>query len=292
MLAWLCESCAAVPPHLTLSRIMNTDTLQLIFEKIFPFAWNYLDVRHMTSGHKQLKVFLKDLENRDACEETLATYRDQFARIDIVCNNEAVTWNYLNRIDFVAFRISLSRYIQAVIDKLQSWDPSDPIYAFVIAVFPSEGQISYAINTESAWLSKLERRLNTTDGEESDNTNSSKYCCAEFTTTGPEPATDALEDLWGCCGAMREICDEYYHKSGNDHAGITFYQNYLRRFMQMAVHALRENIPALERLPVTDDFVAYVEDYTGSGDPIFTMMETIPLPILEAKWPQFYRSNG
>ncbi|MBN8456242.1 MAG: hypothetical protein J0M04_00155 [Verrucomicrobia bacterium] len=270
---------------------MNADLAQSILAKVSPFAWNFLDIRHMAGG-KQLKVFLKNLDNRDLCEQYLKEYHDQFARIDFVCNDETVIANYLNRIDFLAFRASLSQYIQAAIETLQSWDPSDPIYAFVLAVFPSECLISYTINTESAWLSKLERSRRSVNGETTLYTDPFKYCCAEFTATSPDPDQDTHENLWKHCDSMKEVCSEFYEISGNDHAGITFYQNFLRRFMQMTVHALRENMPAFGRIPVTDDFVAYVEDYTGSGDPFFTMMETIPLPILREIWGKSYPNIG
>jgi hypothetical protein len=265
---------------------MNKELAQEIQDRLFPYIRDFADVRHYMGG-EQLTVYLKDESSRKVCEELLSDYRGLFSVIHIACHDEA-SLQYFNQIDFFRFRKAVSRYIQAVINVIKHWEPTDPIYVFVMAIYPGDCQVGYTINTESAWASKLKRNEDACKATGSDFVMPSKYCCAEFTTKYPEPDPNANKELQDYCDSMNDLRSQYYDIANTNSTNDEFSLNFERRFTQMVVQALRENLSELERLPVTNDFVAYVEDYTGGGDGIYTMMETVPLSRLEVLVPDYF----
>jgi len=264
---------------------MNLDDLRALRDKLEPHSYGIGGIQvkiPFGTDDLCLTVYPSTDEKQRAVEEILEPYRDKFLRIDILRSYDpSLAHSYLDRIDFFALKDSMARVIEAQIRRIVSDYDGEPFYAFVVGISPAHYSFDTSVNTESAWATRKAYYLEKGSGVDT----GLKFWSPEFTAEYPRAEEDTFDDLYAILGQMEEVSDEYYSLTQET---TSFYQLVERRFTQMATHALKANFEALEGLRKTEDFVAYVQDYTGSGDDIYTELETVPLRRLKEMYPEAF----
>lgn len=252
---------------------MKMDRLREIVDELSEFATGERAQITFIAGTE--KLWLSVLSSTDQrykkIQELVANYENEFIRIEHHRTpDSSLDWAYLDKINFLELSRKMAAGLQADIECLIENPPSDPIYAFVVGISPEHYSMEVRVNSSSKWDATK------TSYEESDIeiTSSTKYWAPNFDLnckladiTHWQPVYDLLQNV-------EKITREHFDLTNGS---ANFTSIYTRRFTQMAVLALKQNIHLFRKLEVTKDFVCYVQDYVGNGDDFYTALETVPL---------------
>jgi len=217
-------------------------------------------------------------------QRILEPYQKHFIRIDLpLTPDESLCWQFLDRIDFRKLRSALIPALRAEIEALCNRESAEPLYAFVLGVSPAHHGLEIFWNTFSDW----EQRVADYESSGSKAHLSTKYNGPDFDGTTLSHAHPAWKEVWAILQQQENISSEFFNLTGG---GGLFFHIYESRFRSTAAQALREVRADFDRLPRTSDFVAYVQDYVGGGDPLFLALETVPEDALMVVMPWLFPS--
>ncbi|MDC0435232.1 DUF4303 domain-containing protein [bacterium] len=234
---------------------------------------------HKTTERLGLSVTSPNAERYEKLQVLLDDYKDEFIMIENYrVTDSTLDWQFIQKIDFLDLCSKMAEGIKAEIEALIQTPPADPIYAFVVGISPDHMSLETSANSESAWQSH--NKHNDSSGISSEG--AGKYFVPEFTLEHARAGKKPWDPLYETLEKIQKISEEYYELTG----GIgRFHQFFDRRFTQMAVHALKQNMHLFKQVSTTQEFVAYVQDYVGNGDDAFTALETVPVERVREMFP-------
>lgn len=217
-----------------------------------------------TSDEPRLSILARSEEEYKKYEEFLAGLSEKNLHIKLGREETYETRSkFTSQIDYLDLCDRMFMGIRTDIQSLIDNPPDDPIYVFIVAISPDHNNMETFLNTQSMGDS----------GSSPDRVYESIDCM-------PLIYSKEMKETWAqyreAVSVIEEVRREESKYMNTDYTFRTFRYDYMRKFTQMAVLALRRNLPLLDQLNKTDDFVAFVEDFVGSQDNFHLALETVP----------------